>query len=186
MYWPALAVDCYSTVWCFLVCARILIQVRHKVQQMLLIPSTVPLESVAIDGLEKFIKTTPGNQYFLIITDRLTELTESVLLRNASACKAATTFVHESFLNYRPSGILLADNGKAFTEKVIQNVCRILNVQNLFTTTDHSHTNGRVKLFNPTLKADILNYFDDHPTEWNLYTPSLTYSYNFIRQTSTA
>ena len=40
--------------------------------------------------------------------------------------------------------------------------------------------------YNRTLKAAIRSYLNDHPTDWDLYTSSLTYAYNCLPHTSTA
>ena len=65
-------------------------------------------------------------------------------------------------------------------------MCAILNVENQFTTTYHPQANGQVERYNRTLKAVIKSYLDDHPCDWDLYTPALTYAYNCQPHTSTA
>jgi len=65
-------------------------------------------------------------------------------------------------------------------------VCRILNIHNAFTTTYHPQTNGQVERFNRTIVSAIRAYIGDHPRDWDLFTPSITYAYNCQPQTSTA
>ena len=185
MYWPALAVDCYATGRRCPTCAKNRIKLRQHVQPLQLFPPSGPLESVAIDVLGELLKTARGNQYLLVISDRFTKLTKTVPLKGISAAEVAKAFVDHWVFNYGAPKELLADNGKCFTARFFQDVCRILNVHNMFTTTYHPQTNGQVERYNRTLKAAIRSYLDDHPVDWDLYTPSLTYAYNGLPHSST-
>ena len=51
-------------------------------------------------------------------------------------------FVQYWVFVYGPPVYLLSDNGTQFTSRCFQNVCRILGVSNLFTTTYHSQCSG--------------------------------------------
>lgn len=81
---------------------------------------------------------------------------------------------------------LLTENGKCFTAKFFYEVCRIFSICNSFTTTQNSKINVQVEKSNRTLKAATCSYFDDHPTDRDLYTPALIYAYNCLPLTSTA
>ena len=186
MYWPSLSVDCYATARRCTTCAQNRIKLRQHTQQLKLFPATAPLEAVAIDVLGELIKTSRGYEYLLVISDRFTKLTKTVPLRGQSAAEVAKAFVNEWVLNYGPPKNLLADNGKCFTSKLFQEVCRILNIHNLFTTTYHPQANGQVERFNRTIKAVIRSYLSDHPEDWDLYTGALTYAYNCQPHSSTA
>ena len=59
-------------------------------------------------------------------------------------------------------------------------------MDNQYTTIYHSQTNGQVERYNRTLEAAIKSYLDDYPTNWDLYTPTLTYAYNCQPHTSTS
>lgn len=59
-----------------------------------------------------------------------------------------------------------------FIAKFLQDICRILNFQNQFTTTYNPHTNGQLERNNISFKEGIHNRVDDHPKKWDLYTSS--------------
>ena len=186
MYWPSLSVDCYAAARRCSTCARNRIKLRRHTSQLKLFPASAPLEAVAIDILGELIKTSQGNQYLLVISDRYTKLTKTVPLKSQSATEVAKAFVNEWVFNYGPPLDLLADNGKCFTSKFFQDVCRIINVHNSFTTTYHPQANGQVERFNRTIKSAIRSYLSDHPMDWDLYTGALTFAYNCQPHSSTA
>ena len=186
MYWPALAVDCYATVRRCPNCAKNRIKLRQHTTALKLFPATAPLESVALDIYGELVRTSRGNQYLLVISDRFTKLTKTVPLKSVSAAEIAKAFVNEWVFNYGPPVDLLADNAKYFSSKFFQSVCNILNVHNSFTTTYHPQANGQVERFNRTLETAIKAYLDDHPRDWDLYTGALTYSYTCQPHSSTA
>ena len=62
--------DCYANVGNCPECARNYIKVRQNVGELTLFPTNAPLGSVCIDILGKFVLTTRGNQYLLVIFDR--------------------------------------------------------------------------------------------------------------------
>ncbi len=185
-YWPSLSVDSYAIARKCPSCAKNRIKLRRNTSKLQLFPPEGPLDSVAIDIFGEIHKTDRGNQYLLMICDRFTKLTKSVPLKGVSAAEVATAFVNEWVFNYGPPKSLLADNGKCFTSKFFQSVCKILNVENQFTTTYHPQANGQVERFNRTLKAAIKAYLEEHPNDWDLYTRALTYAYNCQPHSATA
>ena len=176
MYWPAMAVDCYATVRRCTTCAKNRIKLRHGCSELQLFPAQNPLESVALGIFGKLLKTSRGNQYLLVISDRFTKLTRVVPLKSTKAAEIARTFVNEWVFSYGPPKELLSDNAQYFSSKFFQSVCKILNVENQFTTTYHPQANGQVERYNRTLKSVIKSYLDDHPLDWDFYKPTLTYA----------
>ena len=177
-YWPALAVDCYTTVRNCSECARERIQLRKNSKRMRLFPARRPLEEVSIDILGELIRTKRGNQYLLVITDRYSKLVRTVPLKRITAFSIAKAFVDHWVYVYGPPLSLLADNGKQFVARFFHEVCRILKIKNVFTTTYHPQTNGQVERFNRTMLAAIRHYLGDHPRDWDEYTHALTFAYN--------
>lgn len=62
--------------------------------------------------------------------------------------------------------------------------CRILKTKNAFKTTYNPQTNEMAELLNGTIPAPLRFYIEDHPCDWDLYTPELTYDYNSQPQSS--
>ncbi|CDF34164.1 unnamed protein product [Chondrus crispus] len=148
-YWPTMASDCYAVAKNCAACAR-----------------------------ERLITTKRGNQYILVISDRYSKLVRTVPLKKISAAHIAQAFVHYWVFVYGPPVKLLSDIGTQFTTRFFQNVCRILGIRNVFTTTYHPQASGQVERFNHTLTSALQKYVGEHPKDWDLFSDAVTLAYN--------
>ena len=177
-YWPDMAVDCYATVRECVTCARNRIKLRKNRKMMTLFPAISPLVCVSIDILGDLMRTKRKNRYLLVITHRFTKLVRTVPMKKISSTEVAKELVHHWVFVYGPTIYLLSDNGSQFTSRLFQDVCRILDIENIFTTTYHPQCNGQVERFNRNVLAALRLYVADHPKDWDLFTDALKYAYN--------
>lgn len=168
-YWPSLAADCYGTVRNCSICTRNRIKQRRNVGELKIFPASAPLESTCIDILGDLIKTPRDSRYLLVITDRFTKLVSTISLKGVSAAEIAKQFVNEWVFSYGPPTDLIADNGRQFTLRFFQDVCKIQNVHNSFATNYYPQTNGQVE-------RSIEPYYQlgdptspNIPRHWDLY-----------------
>lgn len=177
-YWLALAVYFYATVRNCAECAKNGIKLRRNVCAMKLFPATAPLESIAIDILRELVRTPRGHRYTLVITVRFKKLLKAIPMKDMSASEVAKLFIEQWVFNYGPPTKLLSDNGSQFTSNFFEEVCRILNTTTEFTTTHNPQTNGQAERLNCTILTSLRSYIEEHPRDWDMYTPALTYAYN--------
>ena len=114
----------------------------------------------------------------LVISDRFSKLVRAVPLKKVTASEVAKAFVHHWAFPYGAPIWLLSDKGKQFIAKLFRETYRMLGVQNLYTTTYHTLTNGQVERFNRTILASLRHYVSEHPKDWDLFSDALTYAYN--------
>lgn len=183
-YWASMTLDCLKMVRDCHSCARERMKLRRHSKKMKLFPATEPLTNVSLDLLGPLLTTTRGNTFLLVMTDRYAKLTRTVPLKTATAGDVAMAFVRHWVFTYGPPAQVLTDNGKQFASRFFMECCRILQVENAFTTTYHPQCNGQVERFNRTILSAIRHYCADHPDEWDLFTDAITYAYN--TQTHTA
>lgn len=183
-YWPALAADCYATAQKCVKYDLERIKLRQVTTLWKIFPATTPLESVSQDFLGSLLKTRRVNLHLLVITDRFTNLTVTVPMSNTTALKMAGAFTTHWVFNNGPPRSLLTDNSKQLTSKFFQQVCQIIGIKNLFTTTYRAKTNRQSEVFNGTIFSSLRKYVGDHPTDWELYTSALTFAYNRQPHTS--
>ena len=145
---------------------------------MRLFPAKAPLEFVSIDLLGELIRTKRGNWYLLVIVDRFSKLVRTVPMKRITAIEVAKAFVNRWVFVYGQPLTMLSDNGPQFAARLFIDICRILGVKNVFTTTYHPQCNGQVERFNRTIINALRHYLADHPKDWDLFTDALTFAYN--------
>jgi Integrase zinc binding domain len=69
-FWPRMAADVTETVRSCTTCAKNRIKERTRTSVLKLFPASVPLEYVAIDILGPLPRTSHGNMFLLVMTDR--------------------------------------------------------------------------------------------------------------------
>ena len=151
-------------------------KLRKNTKEIKLFTPKAPLEFVAIDILGELITTKWGNHDILVISDRYSKLVRTVPLKNITAAHIAQAFVHNWVFLHGPPVRLLSDNGTQFTARFFQNICRILGIRNVFTTTYHPQANGQVERFNRTLTSALRKYVGEHPKDWDLSSDAETYA----------
>lgn len=177
-YWPQMSSETYTTARQCDLCAKERIRQQKIASKMKLFPATAPLESVALDLLGPLPRSYHGNNHLLVITDRFTKLTRTIPLKDPNASNTARAFcTHWAFV-YGPPVTLLSDNGSQFSAKFFQNVCRIMGVKNLYTTSYHPRTNGQTERFNRTICSALRHYVNDNQRDWDDYSDVLTFGYN--------
>ena len=177
-YWPAMAHDAYATVRECSDCARNRVKERSKTSFLKLFPAAAPLEFVCMDILGPLPRTARHNRFLLVLTDRFSKLTRTVPLTNVSTPTVAKAFCEHWVFAYGPPVYLLTDNGSQFASKFFVDVCTILGIKQLFTTTYHPQTNGQAERFNRTLLQALRNYVAEHQRNWDQFSSAITFGYN--------
>ncbi len=177
-YWPSMAHDAYATVRECIDCARNRIKERSKTSFLKLFPAAAPLEFVCMDLLGPLPRTARHNRFLLVLTDRFSKLTRTVPLTNTSTPTVAKAFCEHWVFAYGAPVYLLTDNGSQFASKFFLDVCSILGVKQLFTTTYHPQTNGQAERFNRTLLQALRNYIAEHQRNWDQFSSAITFGYN--------
>lgn len=104
------------------------------VGELLLFPSTAPLESVCIEILGELLRPQRSHRYLLVIDDVVNNLVNTVPIKSVSTGEVEKHFVDHWLFIYEPPTYLIADNGKQFKSKFFLDVRHILSIQNTFTT----------------------------------------------------
>lgn len=177
-FWPRMAADVTETVRSCTTCAKNRIKERTRTSFLKLFPASAPLEYVAIDILGPLPKTSHGNRFLLVMTDRFSKLTRTVPLRTTTALVCARAFCDHWVYSYGAPRHVLTDNGPQFTAKFFHAVCRELGIEKVFTTAYHPQTNGQVERFNRTILNSLRGYIAANQENWDEFTSALTFAYN--------
>ena len=113
-----------------------------------------------------------------MVTDRFKKLTQVIPLQRIDAYTVAVAFVEHWIFKYGPPENDNTGNGKQFAAKFFQAVCSLLGLSNIFTSTYHPQTKGKVDLYSRTIIAMLRKYVNEHQDDWDQYATALTYACN--------
>jgi len=127
-----------------------------------LFPATEHFESLSVDLLGPLTETVTGSVFLLINGDRFSKLERAVPMSCVPATAVLSAFSRDwSFLHW-PWGTDLEDNGPQFACLFSKGVSCLMCIRNLYTTTYHPQTYGKVERFHQTLVHWLMLDFEDH------------------------
>ena len=94
-YWPHIAADIGAAVRECTPCAKNRLRLLRKASQMKLFPATARLELVALDVLGPLAKSNNGYLFMLVLSDRVTKLTQVLPLKRITAYNVAGSFFQQ-------------------------------------------------------------------------------------------
>lgn len=148
------------------------------------IRATAPFEMISMDIVGPLPMCNSGSRYLLTIMDRFTRYVAAIPLSEVTAQEVAMRFFNEWILRYGPPQTLLADNGTQFTSDVLHFTCKLLGVKQRFATIYHPECNGQIERWHRFLKQRLAIRQKEHSLnflaedDWDIYVPSVVYSYN--------
>ena len=72
---------------------------------------------------------------------------------------------------------ILSDRGSQFTLDLMKEVCRLVNVERLFTTSYNPKCNFLCERINGVLKSMLKKMYQERPTDWDRYLPAVLFAY---------
>ena len=184
-YWPRLQGDVRRYCASCDICQRTVSKgkvVKVPLDKMPLIDT--PFRRVAVDIVGPIHPVTDqGNRYILTIVDYATRYPEAVALPRIESERVAEAL----FTVFTRVGVpqeILTDLGTQFTSEVMQEVGRLLSINQLHTTPYHPMCNGLVERFNGTMKRMLRRMCAERPKDWDRYLPALLFAYREAPQES--
>ena len=136
-----------------------------------------PWQRVALDHIGPF---EINNKKFYIETyiDYFTHWPEAIIIEGElEAEKTAQNFINLICSRHGMPEELLTDQGSVFTSKLLQETCKLLNVEKIYTTPYHPQANGKNERFNGTLLTMLRTYVEKNPETWPEYLPYVLFAY---------
>ena len=143
-----------------------------------------PLELLCMDYLK--LETSKGGfQYILVITDHFTRFAQAIPTKNQTAKTTADVLFNNFIVHYGVPAKIHSDQGAQFESNIIQELCKILNIQKSRTTPYHPMGNGLCERFNRQLLQMLgtLNNYQKH--DWKSHIAPLVHAYNSFKQETT-
>lgn len=164
--------DVYITVDSSGSCARNRHRYRHK-RPFQLFHTSGPLDFVARAILGLLPKTTSGDQYVVVVTDRYSNITRAIFSSETTSVHIANIILDHWIIPSGISSFLLTDNGSQFASKLFATLCGIPGVRCLTTTAYHPLTNSQAKQISKTRVAELEKMsLETNPIETDLHSRS--------------
>jgi len=132
-----------------------------------------------------FPKSRRGNEYVLVLKCSLTRYVEIIAIPDKSELTIARVLVERIYCRHGAPGTVITDRGTEFINKVVKQVCILLNINRISTTGANPRSNGLVEQHNATLKDMLAPYVNAHQTDWDEYLPFVAFAYNTTVNTQT-
>ena len=144
-----------------------------------------PMERVAMDIMGPLPETPNGNQYILVVADYFTKWTESYALPNHRAITVAEAIVTQFITRFGVPKQLHSDQGRDFESNLIQEICKLLQIDKSRTTPYRPQSDGLVERFNRTLQNMLATLVNEHRNDWDDHLPYVMMAYRATKQDST-
>lgn len=186
-WWPSMIMDIDKWVRSCHLC-----QVsKHSNQSTpgMLHPLPIPsarFEKVTMDFAE-LPQDKSGNDFVLIIVDRLTKLTKIIPCRKSiTAEQTAHLFLTHWVLQGKgiPNEII-SDRDTRFTSILWQEICESLGIRRALATSRHQQTDGQSEIAIKILKEGLSRFLNYAKNNWVALLPYLEHSINSLPSTST-
>ena len=144
-----------------------------------------PLQLVAVDILGPLPVTSQGNSYILVAEDYFTRWLEAWPIPNQETKTVAQKLLNEMFFHFSLPDQILSDQGRQFESGVMEELCKLLQIEKSRTTPYHPQGDGLVERANRTFLNMLSTVVEEHQEEWESHLRPICMAYNTSIQPTT-
>ena len=144
-----------------------------------------PFERVEIDLTGPHPTSKSGNVYILTILDVFTKWAEALPLRNKESTTVARVLFDTFLVRFGAPLQILSDQGREFENGVLHELCRLLGIDKIKTTSYKPSTNGGIERFHRTLNSMLAKVVETSQRDWDERLPSVMAAYRASKHEST-
>ena len=135
------------------------------------------MQMVAVDIVGPLPWSTNGNLYLLVAEDYFTKWLEVWAIPNQEAKTIAEKLLNEMFFRFSLPDKLHSNQGRQFESKIIEELCKLLQINKSRTTPYHPQGDGLVERANRTVLNMLATIVKDHH-DWESYVRATCMAYN--------
>lgn len=148
-------------------------------------PPNSPFETVGVDLLGPFPRSSSNNRWVVVCVDHLTRYAETAAIPAATAMHVSQFMLRCIILRHGPPRVVISDHGRQFVADVVEEILRLSACHFRHATPYHPQTNGLVERTNRTLTNMLSIYVDSKHKNWDEVLPYITYAYNTAKHETT-
>lgn len=118
-----------------------------------------PFDTVHIDHLGPFVKSSKGYCYLLVLVDGFTKFCLLKPIRNLKS-KLSIAVLEDIFSTFGYPNRLISDQGTSFTSREFKEFCCSANVRHILNAVSSPRANGQVERYNRTILDALTAYTD--------------------------
>ena len=142
-------------------------------------------ERISVDLTGPHPRSRRGNVYILTIVDSFSKWAEAVALRDKGAETVARALVEHVFCRFGCPLELLSDNGQEVHSTIMKELCRLLQIDKLNTSTYKASTNATCERFHRSLNTIMGKVASAQQSDWDDLLPFVLAAYRASRHDST-
>jgi len=176
-YWPGWSRDVRRYCSCCPQCCQYRRGKPPKQGPLQPLPTGEPWERISIDITGPHPRSRRGHIYILTMMDNFTKYVEAVPLANQEAATVAKALVETVIVRYGAPLQILTDQGTNFEGYLFKEMCRLLEIDKVRTSSYHPSGNGLIERFHRTLNAMLGKVVSGHQRDWEEYLPHVMAAY---------
>lgn len=153
--------------------------VRHtKEAEVVTTTPSKSFEVISADTVGPFTRTNNGNRYILSLQCNLSKYVVLVPIPSKEAGIIAKALVENFILKYGKFWELRTDQGTEYNNQVLEQVCKILEIKQTFSTAYHPQTIGALERNHRCLNEYLRCFVNAHQSDWDEWTKYYEFCFN--------
>ena len=152
---------------------------RHtKEETVVTTTPSKPFEVLSADTVGPFTRTNNGNRYILTIQCNLTKYIVLIPIPTKEANVIAKALVENFILVYGNFMELRTDQGTEYHNEVLDQICKILEIKQTFSTPYHPQSIGALERNHRCLNEYLRSFTNVHQTDWDDWIKFYAFTFN--------
>ena len=141
-----------------------------------LIPIQRPFQKIGVDVMD-LPCTESGNKHVVVFQDMFTKWPLVFAVPDQRTERIARLLCEEVVPMFGVPEALLSDRGTNLLSHLMRDICQLLGIEKLNTTSYHPECDGMVERFNRTLKSMLRKRAAEFGSKWDKHLPALLWAY---------
>ena len=176
-FWPKMYSDIQTYVKTCIPCQQAKRYIHQKQALLKPLPIGHVFSRLHIDILGPLPKTKDGYRYILMVVDSFSKWTEAFPLQTMEAREVAWKLYDEIICRFGCPDSILTDRAQNFMSNLLKELCSILGITKLATSSYHAACNSQVERINSVVLQKLRIYGNQKQSDWAQLLPSIMFSY---------